>query len=75
MMISANAGTVDNKDWAWWDPEGYSTTLKTYLKFVHAGYLGELTFIRGVFITDGTAQKNRGWSTQEVRKLDPPLRR
>jgi hypothetical protein len=44
-MISANAGTVDDKDWAQWDQEGYSTTLKTYFKFVHAGNLGELTII------------------------------
>ncbi|KAF8170032.1 hypothetical protein K438DRAFT_1982930 [Mycena galopus ATCC 62051] len=38
-MESANAGTVDGKDWARWDPEGYGTTLKAYLRFVHAGYL------------------------------------
>jgi hypothetical protein len=41
---SANAGVVDGKDWARWDPEGYSGTLKTYLKFVHAGYMGEFRF-------------------------------
>ncbi|KAF8157580.1 hypothetical protein K438DRAFT_1777216 [Mycena galopus ATCC 62051] len=37
--ISANAGVVDGKDWAHWDPEGYAATLKLFLKFVHAGYL------------------------------------
>jgi hypothetical protein len=40
-MRSANAGVVDGKDWARWDPEGYTTTLKMYLKFVHAGYMGK----------------------------------
>jgi hypothetical protein len=38
---SANSGTVNSKDWPRWDPEGYAGTLKTYLKFVHAGYLGK----------------------------------
>jgi hypothetical protein len=38
---SANSGTVNGKDWPRWDPEGYAGTLKTYLKFVHAGYLGK----------------------------------
>ncbi|KAF8171720.1 hypothetical protein K438DRAFT_2057811 [Mycena galopus ATCC 62051] len=37
--ISANAGIIDGKDWARWDPEGYAATLKLFLKFMHAGYL------------------------------------
>jgi hypothetical protein len=40
-LSSANSGLVAGKDWARWDPEGYVTTLKTYLKFVHAGFLGK----------------------------------
>jgi hypothetical protein len=40
-LSSANSGLVAGKDWARWDPEGYATTLKTYLKFVHAGFLGK----------------------------------
>ncbi|KAJ7814387.1 hypothetical protein B0H14DRAFT_2604147 [Mycena olivaceomarginata] len=39
VITSANAGTVDGKDWVQWDVEGYGMTLKTYLKFMHAGYL------------------------------------
>ncbi|KAJ7833719.1 hypothetical protein B0H14DRAFT_3462539 [Mycena olivaceomarginata] len=31
--MSANSGLVGGKDWACWDPEGYSAMLKTYLKF------------------------------------------
>ncbi|KAF8134149.1 hypothetical protein K438DRAFT_1787283 [Mycena galopus ATCC 62051] len=30
---------MDGKDWAQWDPEGYASALKSYLEFVHAGYL------------------------------------
>ncbi|KAJ7837787.1 hypothetical protein B0H14DRAFT_3459926 [Mycena olivaceomarginata] len=37
--MSANAGVVDGKDWARWDPAGYAACLKNYLKFVHAGFL------------------------------------
>ncbi|KAJ7206094.1 hypothetical protein GGX14DRAFT_568555 [Mycena pura] len=37
--MSANAGVVGGKDWARWDPEGYSSMLKNYLKFVHAQHL------------------------------------
>ncbi|KAJ7355973.1 hypothetical protein DFH08DRAFT_955405 [Mycena albidolilacea] len=37
--MSANTGVVGGKDWARWDPEGYSSTLKNYLRFVHARHL------------------------------------
>jgi hypothetical protein len=38
---SANSGKVEGKDWAEWDPVGYKMTMKTFLKFVHAGELGK----------------------------------
>ncbi|KAJ7802747.1 hypothetical protein B0H14DRAFT_2614043 [Mycena olivaceomarginata] len=44
--MSANSGLVGGKDWACWDPEGYSAMLKTYLKFVHAGFLGKWHWTR-----------------------------
>ncbi|KAJ7788951.1 hypothetical protein B0H14DRAFT_3503581 [Mycena olivaceomarginata] len=37
--MSANTGVVGGKDWARWDPKGYSLMLKNYLKFVHAQHL------------------------------------
>ncbi|KAJ7080156.1 hypothetical protein B0H15DRAFT_953647 [Mycena belliarum] len=33
--ISANAGTVDGKDWAGWDPVGYAQMLLDFLRFAH----------------------------------------
>ncbi|KAJ7753700.1 hypothetical protein B0H14DRAFT_3512712 [Mycena olivaceomarginata] len=44
--MSANSGLVGGKDWARWDPEGYSAMLKTYLKFIHAGFLGKWRWTR-----------------------------
>ncbi|KAJ7801215.1 hypothetical protein B0H14DRAFT_3489905 [Mycena olivaceomarginata] len=46
--MSANSGLVGGKDWARWDPEGYAATLKTYLKFVHAGFLEKNDLVDGV---------------------------
>ncbi|KAJ6479774.1 hypothetical protein C8R45DRAFT_1101219 [Mycena sanguinolenta] len=40
-VVSANAGTVDGKDWAKWDPTGYGEMLPKFLKFVHALDQGE----------------------------------
>jgi hypothetical protein len=45
-LPSANSGLVGGKDWARWDPEGYSAMLKTYLKFIHAGFLGKWRWTR-----------------------------
>ena len=35
--VSANAGTVNGKDWAQWDPVKYVDMLPNVLRFVHAG--------------------------------------
>ncbi|KAJ7241842.1 hypothetical protein C8J57DRAFT_1526638 [Mycena rebaudengoi] len=36
-VVSANAGTIDGKDWAHWDPKGYNDgMLRNYVRFVHA---------------------------------------
>ncbi|KAJ7449741.1 hypothetical protein B0H11DRAFT_1928524 [Mycena galericulata] len=40
-VVSANAGLVDGKDWAKWDPEGYAQMLPRFLRFVHALSLEE----------------------------------
>jgi hypothetical protein len=40
-VASANSSLVNGKDWPRWDPVGYTVTLKTYLKFVHVGFLGK----------------------------------
>ncbi|KAJ7789798.1 hypothetical protein B0H14DRAFT_3502526 [Mycena olivaceomarginata] len=40
-VVSANAGTVDGKDWAKWDPVGYGEMLPRFLKFVHAASSGD----------------------------------
>ncbi|KAJ7872516.1 hypothetical protein B0H14DRAFT_3438894 [Mycena olivaceomarginata] len=45
--MSANSGVVNGKDWARWDPEGYAATLKTYLRFVHAGFLEKQHLVDG----------------------------
>ncbi|KAF8212566.1 hypothetical protein K438DRAFT_2167232 [Mycena galopus ATCC 62051] len=53
--LSANAGVVGGKDWARWDPEGYSTTLKLYLHFVHAGYLEAHNLVDGMVSSSPSA--------------------
>ncbi|KAJ6463068.1 hypothetical protein C8R47DRAFT_1080103, partial [Mycena vitilis] len=37
--LSLNAGSVEDKDWAKWDPVGYGETLPRFLKFVHAEHM------------------------------------
>ncbi|KAJ7721061.1 hypothetical protein DFH07DRAFT_784217 [Mycena maculata] len=41
-ILSANAGEVDGKDWAQWDPVVYQEMLPKFLKFVHANHLQTL---------------------------------
>ncbi|KAJ6630398.1 hypothetical protein B0H10DRAFT_1939157 [Mycena sp. CBHHK59/15] len=38
-VVTVNAGTVDGKDWARWDAEGYRQMLPRFLKFVHAEHV------------------------------------
>jgi hypothetical protein len=40
-VVSLNAGSVDGKDWAQWDPVSYGKALQRYANFVHAVHLGK----------------------------------
>jgi hypothetical protein len=74
-LPSANSGLVGGKDWARWDPEGYAATLKTYLKFVHAGFLGKCGAGRDcIEKTDVMTQKKMTWWTEWLppRPSRPP---
>jgi hypothetical protein len=38
-VVSLNAGSVDGKDWAQWDPVSYGKVLQLYANFVQAVHL------------------------------------